>query len=487
MKKSKYIISLLVLALFLNTFALAKQPNPDQIRKIGEEAYLYGLQQVIFFGQRWISTQNNSKDNKGYTGINRFSWVREKITPDFPIVTPNATTLYGSAVLDLQSEPVVLEMPEIADRYFSAQCMDQYGIFYVMVGNQFNGVDARSYIFLPVDYTGRAPAEFVTTDVIQAPSNIGYCLVRIALMTGTDEEIRKINSWQDQITFTPMSQWIANGNKGVPQSEAKLVPGNYKEYSGMNKIALQQVDKQSAKDFFTILNMVLNDPSMTLIPDSIKEADMLAQLETLGIGKGKDFEWSNLDKTTQDALTTGFKDGFNKVRTALKSNLINLNGWMEVRNSGGFETRWMDRAVMADAGWAGPDRNVSHAGAFLFVDEGGNPLDGKNKYTITFDMNDLPPVTQFWSIPIYNKDGYFVENEIGRYTINSFMLDQEQLHVEDSNLVIYVQNEKPSDPDKLKNWLPAPEGSFRFTARFYGPKMSIVDGSYKMPKPVIVK
>ena len=102
---------------------------------------------------------------------------------------------------------------------------------------------------------------------------------------------------------------------------------------------------------------------------------------------------------------------------------------------------------------------------------------------MTFDMDDLPPVGQFWSIPIYNKDGYFVANEIDRYTINSFMLDQKQLNVEDGELVIYIQTEKPSDPNQLKNWLPAPKGPFRFTARFYGPKMAIIDGSYKMPLP----
>ena len=102
-------------------------------------------------------------------------------------------------------------------------------------------------------------------------------------------------------------------------------------------------------------------------------------------------------------------------------------------------------------------------------------------------MNDLPPVTQFWSIPIYNKDGYFVNNAINRFTINSFMLDQKALDVEDGKLTIYVQKEKPSDPKQLKNWLPAPEREFRFTARFYGPKMAIIDGSYKMPQPVKVK
>lgn len=39
----------------------------------------------------------------------------------------------------------------------------------------------------------------------------------------------------------------------------------------------------------------------------------------------------------------------------------------------------------------------------------------------------------------------------------------------DEKLVIYIQNDKPTDPKQLKNWLPAPDGDFRFAARFYGP------------------
>ncbi len=466
-----------------------KTDATDDIEKLAESSYLYGLQQVIFYGQRWIYTQNDSKDNLSYSGVNRIFNIRKPLTPDsgFPVVTPNATTLYGTGFLDLQKEPVVIEMPEINDRYFSLQVMSQYGIFYTMLGNQFNGTEARQYIFLPAGYDGKVPGEFVTTDVIHAPSDMGYIFVRIAVTTGSDEEVKKINALQDQITITPMSQWLANGNKGIPQSKQNIVKGDYKIYPGIDKIADDQVGKQTAEDYFTLLNLVLNDPGMTTMADSIKESELLAQLASVGIGKGLDFQWSKLDQATQDALTAGFKAGFSKVKTALQSGLVNMNGWMEVRNAGGFETQWLDRAVMADAGWAGPDRNVSHTGAFRFVDADGKQLNSKDKYTLTFDMKDLPPCTEFWSIPIYNKDGYFVNNAINRFTINSFMLEQKQLHVEDGKLVIYVQKEKPTDPKQLKNWLPAPEGSFRFTARFYGPKMAIIDGSYQMPKPVKVK
>ena len=78
-----------------------------------------------------------------------------------------------------------------------------------------------------------------------------------------------------------------------------MVAGTYLVYPRMAKIAHDQVDKQTAEDFFSILNLVLNDPSMTLMADSLKEAYMLKHLESIGIGKGNDFQWSKLDKTTQ--------------------------------------------------------------------------------------------------------------------------------------------------------------------------------------------
>ena len=484
---NKAVLSILAAILCVTASPASAQVTAAEAQKIAESAYLYGLQQVIFTGQRYTYTQDSSKDNQSYVGVNRFYNVRKKITPDFPVVTPNATTLYGTSFLDMQKEPVIIEMPAITDRYFSLQIMDQYGIFYLMAGNQFNGTEARSYIIVPDDYKGQIPAGFATTEVIHAPSKTSYALTRIAVLTGSDEDISQINAYQDQISITPLSQWLANGKKGVPQSTVSVVPGTYNIYPRMPEIAKGQVDKQTAEDFFSILNMILNDPSMTLMKDSKKEADMLAQLATLNIGPGKDFKWSDLDKGTQTAMEQGFKKGYDTVKKTFKSSLLSMNGWMVVQNVGGFETDYLSRSVMADAGWAGPDKNVSHGAAFLFTDNDDKPLDGKNKYTMTFDMNDLPPVTQFWSIPNYNKDGYFVRNPIDRYTINSFMIDQKQLYVADGKLVIYLQKDKPSDPNQLKNWLPAPEASFRFAARFYGPKMSLVDGSYKMPRPVLVK
>ena len=93
------------------------EATPD-LEAIAERAYLYGLQQAIYYGQRWTYTQNDSKENIVYSGLNQFAWVRKQITPDYPVVTPNATTLYGAGFMDLREGPVVVEVPEITDRYY---------------------------------------------------------------------------------------------------------------------------------------------------------------------------------------------------------------------------------------------------------------------------------------------------------------------------------------------------------------------------------
>lgn len=208
---------------------------------------------------------------------------------------------------------------------------------------------------------------------------------------------------------------------------------------------------------------------------------MLEQLAFVNIGPGMNFSWDALSDEQRSSLEAGFKAGFDSVRETATTNLIDMNGWKTVRNAGGFETRWMDRALMADLGWAGPDRNISHGAAFLFADSVGEPLSGSNNYTLTFDLDDLPPVTQFWSIPIYDANGYFVANEIDRYTINSFMLEAGQLFTKDNKLVIYIQNQKPENSDQAKNWLPAPSDGFRFISRYYGPYPPLTEGYYQMP------
>ncbi len=228
----------------------AQAQTEQKPEAIAEQAYIYGLQQAIYYGQRWTYTQNDAKDNIVYAGLNQFSWVRKQITPDYPVVTPNATTLYGAGFLDLRAGPVVIEVPEITDRYFSVQVMDQYGIFRMIVGSPFNGTRARKYILVPPGFTGNVPADFPTTEIVQWPSLTAYGVVRMAVETGSEAEIKKINGYQDQVTITPLADWLANGHKGIAQADRKIVKGDFLIPDGLPEYQFGQVDKADCRAVF---------------------------------------------------------------------------------------------------------------------------------------------------------------------------------------------------------------------------------------------
>ena len=150
------------------------------------------------------------------------------------------------------------------------------------------------------------------------------------------------------------------------------------------------------------------------------------------------------------------------------------------------DTDWLERARygLHCRSWSVPSR--SHTGAFCLKDAKGRALSGEHRYTITFDLNDMPPVTEFWEIPLYDREGYFYDNPIDRYSINSYMLKRGKLHTADGKLVIYVQNDEPKDAEPAQELAAGAEGRLpvcRSLLRSDGP---LIDGSYNMPGVVRV-
>jgi hypothetical protein len=47
----------------------------------------------------------------------------------------------------------------------------------------------------------------------------------------------------------------------------------------------------------------------------------------------------------------------------------------------------------------------------------GKPLDGANRYTITFEKGAAPPVNAFWSITLYDQEGFQVGNALNRFAV----------------------------------------------------------------------
>ena len=93
-------------------------------------------------------------------------------------------------------------------------------------------------------------------------------------------------------------------------------------------------------------------------------------------------------------------------------------------------------------------------------------LTGAKSYVLHISAGQLPPVSGFWSLTMYDPNGFFVPNLVGRYMIN----DRSKLRRNsDGSIDLYVQHAAPSNPQQAQNWLPAPAGNFRLICGYTVP------------------
>lgn len=116
---------------------------------------------------------------------------------------------------------------------------------------------------------------------------------------------------------------------------------------------------------------------------------------------------------------------------------------------------------------------------------GGNPERGAMYFNVTPELNDgntaysltMPPdvpVEAFWSVTVYNKDGFFEPNDANAYSFNSITAEKNA----DGSVTIHFGG----DPDQPHH-LPITEG-WNYIVRCYLPGYQIIEGDWTPPAPV---
>jgi hypothetical protein len=136
----------------------------------------------------------------------------------------------------------------------------------------------------------------------------------------------------------------------------------------------------------------------------------------------------------------------------------------------------MKRAIVAMVG-LGANSPEDAVYPVLIVDGDGNPVSGEHDYVLHFDAHELPPVDAFWSVTMYDAQGFQVANVLDRYAIG----DRDPIRYNaDGSLDLYLQHESPGS-DEESNWLPAPSGALGLTMRLYAPKHAVLRGGWSPP------
>jgi hypothetical protein len=233
-----------------------------------------------------------------------------------------------------------------------------------------------------------------------------------------------------------------------------------------------QVDTVPAGKFFAYAAELLK-----VNPPHITDEPIIAQLKKIGIEPGKSFEMDKADPAIRDALAKAPEEGQQLMAWKLPTLARVANGWsMNTDTMGVYGNYYLKRAIIAQAG-LGADLPQDAIYPINLADETGKPLDGANKYTLHFVKDDIPPANAFWSVTLYDSQGFQVPNSLNRFAVSSWMPFK---YNADGSLDLYFQNENPG-ADKEANWLPAPKEPFNLTMRIYAPKSEALTGKWNPP------
>jgi len=431
-------------------------PNDDSvILKKVNDAYLFALPLVLMDVSR---RQMTDATNKSGAAENTFYHMANFPDATFrDVVRPNGDTYYSIAWLDLSKEPMVLSLPNTNGRYYMMPMLDAYTNVFASPGKRTTGTGAGNFLVTGPQWAGTVPAGMKE---IKAPTNMVWLLGRTQVNSKEDGE-KTVIPLQRQYKLVPLSAWGKTYTSPARIADPSLPKGSPNEV----------VAKMPVDEFFNYANKLMLDN-----PPAPADKPALEAFSNIGVGPGKKFDKALLPTSIESAVTAIPGNVFNTVNEKLSKPDVKGNGWSPVSKTGTYGTDYLQRALVSIAGLGAnlPEDAIYPSCSF---DANGQPLNGHNNYVIHFEKGKTPPARAFWSLTMYDPDGFMVANPINQFTIG----DRSNLKANaDGSLDIYIQHDNPGK-NKEANWLPAPAGDFNILLRVYWPKEEMINGSWTPP------
>lgn len=434
------------------------EPQFD-LRQIALEGYAYFYPLVTMELTRRQLTNNPLGQAVGHGPMNTFVHIRQFPTADFrEVVRPNFDTLYSSAWLDLRDGPVIVSAPDTGGRYYLLPMYDMWTDVFAAPGWRTSGTGAAAWAVVPPGWTGTLPEG---VSAIHAPTSTIWIIGRT--QTNGPADYDAVNKLQDGFAITPLTRWGE-----VPQPVTATIDPTI----DMETEPLRQVNALPAADYFSLAAELMKS-----YPPHLADWSILARLRHLGIVPGKSFDPASVSKEITEAINGVPAEAQQHMKAVLPTMARVANGWsMNTDTMGVYGNYYLKRAIVTMAG-LGANSVEDAIYPLQETDADGNGTDGSSRYVLHFDAGQQPPVDAFWSVTMYDQEGFQIANPIDRFAVG----DRDALQPgQDGSLDIYVQHTSPG-PNKESNWLPAPTGPFSLCLRLYAPRPAALDGRWNPP------
>ena len=398
--------------------------------------------------------------------FNTFVHARQRLRPGGSrVVLPNNDTLYSNAWLDLTDhQGLVIELPDMGDRYHVLGLMDFYTNPFAHLGTRLHGNRGGPFLITPPGWQGAVPERFKQTDRhVQAPTPWVWLIGR--LLVDSDQDLPAVTALQDSMRILSLPDWREGRSARAlrrPVAQGFNLPFSWRHFLQVVGDAMAHCPPEPQEAL-----LIKPWQALGLCPDSAAGVPALRPV--------MESAWEEASAEVLRMLDMPFEQ--------LDSDQAH-HGWAPsiIPLSGRFDGDFLRRAVIARQaiGAVAPQEAL-----YLRCesDADGQALHGEHAYRIRFEPGQLPPVKAFWSITMYDAgDGMLVENPIARFSIGDrtpgLQADQ------DGGLTLCLQHRAPDDPAERANWLPSPSGGFTVCLRAYLPHPDLLEGLFVLPPPV---
>jgi hypothetical protein len=437
----------------------------EYVQMVGRFAYFWGWTMVNSFNRR---TAMASVPEPGLRGgilpnapMGQVCMLTDYISPDQRFVTcSNQDVVYGFGFAALDDSPVIYQVPDFGDRFWVYAAWDARTDSFAELGKQY-GTKPGFYMLVGPNWNGKTPDG--VSGVFKSPTELAAMCPRV-FIDDTAEDRKAIQPLLNQVMAYPLSQFDGKMKtkdwKKVPNFPA---PGP----AGHEEIVWVKPDV-----FFDQLPEILSK-----VPPLPGEEAIYAMLRSLMDAAAKD---PMVKQTLKDTAAAADKEVIAPLFQWKYNGPPAGNGWYSPVDNGAFGADYVIRTAIAKSNMF---ENRYNETKYIFTDfdSDGNPLNGNSTYSVTFAAGQLPPVSGFWSLTLYNQHHFFHSNPLQRFSLGT--KNKNLKTNSDGSLTLYAGAKGPGK-DKETNWLPAPNTPFSLYIRCYWPKQEVIEGSWMPPKVV---
>jgi len=437
----RYAMALMAALLTAPTLAQVPASVPKPNDAAIADAYIYLLGRALVIRQEHM---DRKAPGFAYNSIH----YNPLGSADF--VNPNFDVAYLEAWFAVDDRtPVILEVPEVKDRYYTAQILDEWGEVVVNINERtFPSKPSGKFALVKPGWNGALPAD---VSRIELHSSKAKMLARVELKGDPDGAVKL----QRQFKASPL------GTPVVVLPPAMPIFGN-KDLIGV--------------EIFDDVEQTLAS-ALDVAPNA---AEMQQQVRSVAayVASG------DQARAAVDAQLRKVIPEFQEY--AFTQSAPYRNHWIGGGTTGNYGKDYRLRTVVNFAGiWANTTDEVIYFVATRDADE--KPLNGSNSYIMHFPADRLPQaaVNAYWSVILVGVPDYrVVPNPLNRFNFNTYSnLTPEG----DGSLKIGI-GPKPVAGVPESNWLPSPNGKpFSLTFRTYVPKEVVTSGQWQPAAVTMVK